>query len=410
MSNSRHDIRRLHGNGSRIKTVARLSLFCLYAMALSGPMSTTVAKDGSSGAPPTYKVVRPEDLKAGPPPINQPHLPLDPKAMFVLEGMKAAKAQWRSGICDIVFSNSPEHANSPDSAESSTLKGKLTFAEGHGVRLDWIYPKGHAFARFLRQPSDVAIDSNDRTGTYIRTKNQTITWFQGRSSVDVNTAEAPVPQWIINFDPKAVGFASWLEFQRAVPWEKLIDAFLKKPTFRVSEVANDVYVLTWQLGSENSEWIVTVDADRGFSPTGAEMRQRPTNTEPWRTVQEFRTTWEKNSSIWVPIRYESHNMQRADTPARAVSMDFSWSDVNGSISDDAFTLESVGAPDTVAVIDSTLGQPVVTKPAKQSFPTLGEPTSRVSATTLVVVVANVLVVLSAVLWIVVGRARVRRNK
>ena len=143
-------------------------------------------------------------------------------------------------------------------------------------------------------------------------------------------------------------------------WETLLDVVQKQPIARARVEAGDLYTLTWELGSKNSEWIVTVDAGRGFAPVKAEMRQRRNASVPWRTVQKFDSEWAQVSSVWLPVLYHGVDSQ-SETAVRDFKVTFSWKDVNVPIPDLAFTIESLNAPSSVFVVDSRLGVPVITK-------------------------------------------------
>lgn len=345
-------------------------------------------------------------------PVSTPEnsLPVDPQAVFVLEGMKAARAQLRSGVCDVDFLNNFGAPKPTDSAAATGVRGKITFSEDIGLRQEWIYPKHYADRVFLGHPDDVPIESTsqERTGYYVRTRDQSLQWFQGRGNIDILLPDAPAPPWSINFNLKAVGFASWVEFNRCLTWETLVEIFLKKPTSSVAQPSEHIYVLTWQLGSENSEWIVTVDESQGFGPIHAMMRQRLGNDAPWRTVQDFTTTWKKISSAWVPVHHQAKISQLPEKPPTQLQIDFSWQIVNEPIPESRFEVASFGAPETVAVLNSTLGSPVVTKPAQRSFATHEEPKSQFSRQGSILVGLNVLVLAGLLIfWLVRTRTSQR---
>ena len=106
----------------------------------------------------------------------------------------------------------------------------------------------------------------------------------------------------------------------------------------VVENPKGVFALTWELGSENSQWKIDVDSHRGFAPVSATMQERKLNSDPWRIVQEFQTEWTEISSVWLPIRFEGRNLQKPDISVRTVSLKLKWRTVNETIPDEMFTL------------------------------------------------------------------------
>lgn len=302
-----------------------------------------------------------------------------PEALFVLHGMANERQQLRSGTCSMDYFEEYKHIRSPGGAEVTEATVHLWFEGNDRFRMDWSYPQSAAKARFAKEPNDIPISSSakERTGYFIHTKDHNIQWLEGRRYIDILPPESKPPAWISYFDVKALGTNSWHELKTRYTWEERIKEWLK-PTFlpMVATLAKDAYAMTWQLGNENSEWVVEVNVARGFTPYHAFMRQRKDSTKPWRTVQEFTTMWQKQGGAWIPVHFEAREEQDPSISTRKLTIDLSWSKVNGDIPEKIFSYESFGAPNAVGVIDSRLGRPVEIKQPGHGVPTDTGPESK----------------------------------
>ena len=283
-------------------------------------------------------------------------------ARFVLEGVREGRRQLRTGVCTVAFTTRHDDLKSPRLSEAAEIRMRMLFDANGNSRMEDTYPRLVAEKARYTEPwtSKQQSAPDTRTGYFIHTKDRNIQFFEGQEWAFVLPPDSAYPGWIIPFDLKAIGFYSWVDFKWGMSWETLIGAFLKKPGSKVVESPNDIYTITWSLGSPNSEWIVKIDGTKGFSPFYAMMRQRESPAAPWRTVQEFKTDWKKTDSVWVPVRYEASSMQTADAK-NSVTMELSWSAVNKSVDQRLFTLESLESAATAGVVDSRLGAPVEIK-------------------------------------------------
>jgi hypothetical protein len=280
-------------------------------------------------------------------------------ARFVLEGMREGRRQLRSGVCTVAFTTRHDDSKSPRLSDAAEIRMRMLFDANGNSRLEDTYPRLVAERARYTEPwtSKQQSAPDTRTGYFIHTTDRNIQFFEGQPWAFVLPPDSAYPGWIIAFDLKAIGFYSWVDFKWGVSWETLIEGFLRKPGSKVAESPDDIYTITWSLGSPDSEWIVKIDGTKGFSPFYAMMRQRESSAAPWRTVQEFKTDWKKTDSVWVPVRYEAASMQDPNVKD-SVTMELSWSAVNKSVDQRIFTLESLKTAAAAGVVDSRLGAPV----------------------------------------------------
>ena len=341
--------------------------------------------------------------------------PIQTSKRFVLEGMRHTRRQVRSGTCAIVFKSGTDYVTTSQLSESGESKILVTFNAEGDVRMECTYPRGLAERHHFVDPTDPGPEpaSETRTGYFIHTKDRNIQWFQGRQNMAyVMPPESACPNWVPPFDWRAIGIYSWLEFKRGTAWDALCDAFAKQEASAVVESPANVYTITWPLGSPNSEWIVSVNGDKGFSAFHAMMRQRPSSNTPWRTVQDFKSDWEEKSSVWLPTHYEGSSTQQPNVVTSSLIMDLSWTAVNQPPDDRLFKLDSLLLPQTVHVVDSRLGTPVEIEHA--SFqPVIADGPANSSARRerlVFLFIGNVavLVIIGAV-WLVRRRSRTRHT-
>jgi hypothetical protein len=293
----------------------------------------------------------------------------DPKAAFVLEGIRAERGKLKTAICDVEFATAYEDKTNSKILDLDESRVMIAISDTGDFRMSWTYQRSIAEKRFLRGDGVYQSESPGRTGTFIRTKEKCIQWLEGQRIVDILPPSTAYPSWIKFFDVKAIGIYSWVEFQQSLGFEELIENLISMPVLEVSENSEGVYELVWELGSENLQWIIDVDCHRGFAPIAAKMRQRTTSSDPWLNIQEFQSDWEKVSSVWVPVRFTGRKQPKSDANTDTISLRLDWRSVNDTISDEMFTIKALNAPDAVSVVDSTLGSPIEIKVAGQPFPT-----------------------------------------
>lgn len=288
---------------------------------------------------------------------------------FVINGMANERERLKSGICTMKY---VETNISPAFSDRKSASLHFWFAKDGRYRTDCTMPKK---PRTLLKKSDgekssspqdnhTPSESDIAKGYLIHTKDRNIGWIQGTPDIQITPPENPWPNWIPYFDVKAFGTNSWIELQRGVSWDQRLKLWLGPsglPT--ATTFANDIYTMTWQLGNENREWVIEVNTERGFTPFHGFLRRRKDKKSPWFTVQEIKTTWEQNTSVWVPVHFELHFF--AQTPGEGTSdfdMTLSWEMINSEIPPEVFSYQSFGSPDDVSVLDSTLGTTVEVKP------------------------------------------------
>lgn len=374
---------------------------------------STAAPGAADSGPPTDESPAPQ---AAPPPVAPPvpaaparaAAPQNPQAVYLLEGIRNARRKLRSAICDLQFSHGYEDQLKPELSESEQNTVLIAFSEGGDFRMSWTFPLKTAEARFLRSTADIPMDSPERTGHFVRTRERTIQWFEGQPTVDILPVDAPYPSWIKFFDVRALGVYSWIELQQGLTLDQQIDSFLQNPVKEIRENSEHVFTLTWNLGSDNSQWILDVDSVKGFTPVSAQMRQRDGDNDPWRIVQEFHTDWKEIASVWVPIRFQGRNSQKPEVSSRTVSMELDWRNVNGAVPRELFALESFNAPDAVGVVDSTLGSPIEIKVPGQPFAKDQQPEPRAGWSSRWFVAVNAAVFAAIVLILLYQRRRSAR--
>jgi len=282
-------------------------------------------------------------------------------ALFVLHGMARAREEFRSGVCAISYLSEYKNVTSPRDSNVVRATAQLWYAGNDRYRMDWTYPQSGGNPPFH---DDVAWSSasKERTGYFIHAKDRNIQWDQGRRTINILPPDSRRPEWVIYFDVKALGIHSWIVFWQGESWEDSISTLLQPEHLpNVAAISNDVYSLTTERrkGRRDTQWVVEVDAGRGFTPVHSFMRYRISETAPWQNIEDIETAWQEEAGVWVPTSFEIDERQSPKVATERLAMKLSWSGVNQPIPDELFSYKSLGAPKAVEVVDSRLGTPVM---------------------------------------------------
>jgi hypothetical protein len=106
------------------------------------------------------------------------------------------------------------------------------------------------------------------------------------------------------------------------------------------------------------KWTLVVDASQGFTPTTTMSHVRRHGDPMWKLEQKTKTSWDWIGDTWVQKSTESAIMSGVDgTEAKVVKFDFEWKQVNERLPDSKFTLEELGLPETIGLVDATGDKP-----------------------------------------------------
>jgi hypothetical protein len=190
-----------------------------------------------------------------------------------------------------------------------------------------------------------------------------------------------LPSGLIGFfDVRALGLYSEHALQQQATLKAVLDEFQRNITgntklradLSVRRQEADIWTVRfgYDLTNMEAEFLLSVNVRNGFTPTRylARVRNKVANAA-WLVQEDHKTSWAMRSDVWVPVKYEyisGADMQQS----REVSYAIEWEKINEPIDEDLFDYHSFGAPDSVGVVDGSLGTPVIVKaPAAPPPPT-----------------------------------------
>lgn len=190
----------------------------------------------------------------------------------------------------------------------------------------------------------------------------------GANHIDIvaSLGEQAIPFDVGYFDVRALGLYHRLAIDRQASLKQLFQQ-LQSTTIdtRIDRSDANIWAIHWVYDEKIStgQTVLSVDVRNGFTPIQFTMRERiALEDAPWVTTQEFRTAWKSINDVWVPIKHRYVQMDLGGQTRTEVEMNIVWEKVNQPIGDDVFHWKGFGAPETVGVVDSSLGSPVVVRP------------------------------------------------
>ena len=110
----------------------------------------------------------------------------------MLEGIREERRKLLKAICDIEYATGYEDKRDQKQSETEQYQVMIAFTDDGKFRASWTYPLAAAEKRYLRSSADIPLDAPERTGTFIRTKEKCIQWFEGQPTVDILPVSAAI--------------------------------------------------------------------------------------------------------------------------------------------------------------------------------------------------------------------------
>jgi hypothetical protein len=253
-------------------------------------------------------------------------------------------------------------------------------------------------------------------GKYARSRDKSAHFIEGTNDAVTRPRDHPPVARVMAFDVRALGLYYWYNLEAGTLFDEICNIYRSQ---KVSEVVIErpgVHRLRWRLSSEQRRTL-WIDEQRGYTPVHLEVvdRLESNRSREWddpTIVSDV--TWVETSGVWVPKTYR---IEEKLPSGRFTSYEFvfEWESVNEPVLEQLFTVEGFNLPKGTYLIDSRLGQPIVTGAVgRNSVPEFGilrshhEP-PRNKAKPTVVVSVGVTVVLAVLGFLLYRRLRVTRG-
>jgi hypothetical protein len=294
-------------------------------------------------------------------------------AAFLLEGVRKERVALKSGVCrvrqrfDVSFLADEEKNSSGEYVFLIAFDGneRIRFdRSGPGLVVDLDKSTSDP-----KEPGKVKAVFKQGTvsSKYYKDKGKAVLWEDGRASIDiVASASRPPKQQPGYFDVHGMGLYSVIDLGRRYDLRDLLDEYskIKRTEVRPSSDQQDVYVMEWTSPDDPLvvRWRLWIDVAHGFTPIRLEQSERPREVaDIMPLVQSFQVRWEQREGVWVPIRQEMSVTPTNRKWKRTDTLEITWESVNKPVPDELFDMKSFEAPDSVGIVDVTLGEPVVVK-------------------------------------------------
>lgn len=290
---------------------------------------------------------------------------------FLLEGMLSAREQLRSGVFRTVscWLRSDLHS-APENAIAGKVQLFCAF-DVDRIRFDrkapgWVVDRDGPKKDLGNHKYELSSKKGVLDEKFFRTVERSGYWFAGNDTISLVSAATPPMGSVKPFDIRAVGLYSWLDMEQGTPVKQMVQSLLEGQNETVVESLPDgvkllkMYVPNARepLSNETKLWI---DTHNGFTAKRLELSSRTREDGEWKVNGVYETTWQQREDVWVPIEW-TMNTRSAN---RDLEVEFrasiAWESVNQLVDGKLFTYQAFDAPESVSVVDSSLGTPVVVK-------------------------------------------------
>lgn len=289
----------------------------------------------------------------------------DQKFNFVVNGMRNERHALKSGICNVRGDTSTVNTEHLDNSIAGPVIMMFAFDEQGNERLDRAEPGWINESLIPGKGAQAKTHQGIVSAKSCRSGGKSAFWIVGQRDINVMAPNFRLQNDLLRpFDPRSLGYGGVHELQRGTTFEETLKQHLARRPPVISDSESDLWEVTWQFDNSSltSQWRIWVDTSRGFTPVRGELRGRSASNAEWRISQSTETKWEQVSNVWVPVRYSLVSTP-TDTFRQAITYDLTWTNVNKPIDLAIFDYKSFGAQDSVGIVDSSLGQPVVIKMA-----------------------------------------------
>lgn len=284
------------------------------------------------------------------------------QARQALAALVESRSQIRSGVFRV-------SGHLDDSAEPDGITGGIEIYSAFDfnagkIRFDRLEPCAiPAAASFTSTDADGSTRAL-QGGRFARTPEQSIYWGERMPVAVIMPANAKIPESIKPFDVRLVGWLGGDESDRS---------FETGPSW--SDLVEEARELNYQCIQDNDETLchlsricrghkdshiemkvdLWLDPQAGFSPVRQELRIRDgERAGDWPTEFGSRTlvNWTRVNEVWVPVSVLQESFVG---PPRRRELNFEWVAVNQQVDPSLFTLEGLGYPDNMELIDTRSG-------------------------------------------------------
>lgn len=290
---------------------------------------------------------------------------------FVFAGMRKERMELKSGVYRVHGHYSVKGLRN----RANELDGPLEIfgafdTAGKRVRFDrsmpgWIPDRANARAD-PKNPERPIVPAKKGIFAvkYYNNGKRTGCWFVAAQMIGVSAAVQEPPQHALGwFDIRGLGLYHPIAAGRCYDLEKLFKEYtdLKDPP-EVNKTNPSIWEIVWSLTDELSvtQWHVSVDVERGFTPVRFVCREHYFRNPPdaWTVYQNVHVKWEEHAGVWIPVHYQENLWPSKDGHLKATSFDIDWESVNEPLRAELFDYKDFDAPPSVEVVDDSLGQPV----------------------------------------------------
>jgi hypothetical protein len=296
---------------------------------------------------------------------------------FALDGIVSERSELKSGVCTISGKMINETGGGGESSLSGPFQVFLAF-EGEKLRFDrtelsWVIDSASLAAENEKRadtgssgngqlPQEVPSKKTMVTKHYLRTPPRAAFWVEGQPLINVTDAlDMKLFHGVGAFDVKCLGLYSYHEFSQGLDLKDVVAAYRSAP--KVTKSVDSEHNWEFTLLHSDSKWSVTLDPARSMSPISARLEEK-TPAGEYVATQTVSCKWKEQAGVWLPTSYTMERTDKTGQVVLAYVFDLEWEYVNEDVDDSLFDYASLDAPESVGIIDFSLGAPIVIRDAK----------------------------------------------
>jgi hypothetical protein len=132
-----------------------------------------------------------------------------------------------------------------------------------------------------------------------------------------------------------------------------VDIFSRLTLERAAETIDGNVVLAFIGKNKDIEWNLTIDKNRGMSPTHLDQSYATpiALSEDNRLLRSADTTWKQFDEVWLP----TESIVRDHSKGLEITMSLNWRNVNRPVGTEQFQISSFAPADGTLIVDKRLG-------------------------------------------------------
>lgn len=281
---------------------------------------------------------------------------------FILSGFEHSRQKLRSGIYRA------------SGRKRDGIEGDARFPAYAGdIEIYSAFDYDRNLFRFERNEPSLFEDAPDQPirhvalqTKYIRTPELSLHretgWIErGPSTLAIKAADAKPSDYVFPIDVRNLGAASWYHIRNRTPFDEVSTALRRRRVTEIVEERDGLFRVT-QVYNDSGipKCVYWFDTRQGFSPIRFEFREVD-GQGAWleKPSTLMQVDWTQINDVWVPKTFSIVDQQGGARRLEGYNLRFEWESVNGPVSEDLFTRESLELPRGTAIIDRRLGKPVV---------------------------------------------------